>query len=76
MLPFPLLMKLRFQLSLEFNKTCLVVRGGKAENISLNEIPVPNQNTIKKSLLNTPKQIQISTGKTPETKYATNNNCK
>jgi hypothetical protein len=56
----------QIQLSLEFNKTCLVVRGGKAENISLNEIPVPNQNTIKKSLLNTPKQIQIFTGKTPE----------
>jgi len=56
----------QIQLSLEFNKTCLVVRGGKAENISLNEIPVPNQNTIKKSLFNTPKQIQISTGKIPE----------
>jgi hypothetical protein len=56
----------QIQLSLEFNKTCLVVRGGKVENISLNEIPVPNQNTIKKSLFNTPKQIQISTGKIPE----------
>jgi hypothetical protein len=56
----------QIQLSLEFNKTCLVVKGGKAENISLHEIPVPNQHTIKKSFLSTPKQVQISTSKIPE----------
>jgi hypothetical protein len=56
----------QIQLSLEFNKTCLIVKGGKAENISLHEIPVPNQHTIKKSLSNIPKQVQISTSKTPE----------
>ena len=51
----------QIQLSLEFNKTCLIVKGGKAENIPIYEIPVPNQHTIKKSLLNTPKHAQIST---------------
>ena len=56
----------QIQLSLEFNKTCLIVKGGKAENIPPHEIPVPNQYTIKKSLLNTPKQAQISPSKTPE----------
>jgi hypothetical protein len=49
------------QLSLEFNKTCLIVKGGKAENTPLHEIPPPNQHTIKKSPLNVPKQAQIAT---------------
>jgi hypothetical protein len=53
----------QIQLSLEFNKTCLIVRGGKAENIPLHEIPAPIQHTIKKSPLNTPKQAQIATSK-------------
>jgi hypothetical protein len=53
----------QIQLSLEFNKTCLIVKGGKAENTPLYEIPAPNQHTIKKSLLNTPKQAQIATSK-------------
>lgn len=56
----------QIQLALEFNKTCLIIKGGKAENISLHEIPVPNQHTIKKSLLTPPKQGQILTSKTPE----------
>jgi hypothetical protein len=56
----------QIQLSLEFNKTCLIVKGGKAENIPLYEIPVPTLNTMKKSILNTPKQAQIPTSKNPE----------
>ena len=51
------------QLSLEFNKTCLIVKGGKAENTHLHEIPAPNQHTMKESPLNTPKQAQIATSK-------------
>jgi hypothetical protein len=49
------------QLSLEFNKTCLIVKVGKAENTPLHEIPPPHQHTIKKSPLNVPKQAQIAT---------------
>jgi hypothetical protein len=51
----------QIQLSLEFNKTCLIVKGGKAENTPIHEIPAPNQHTIKKSLSNAPKQAQIAT---------------
>ncbi len=53
----------QIQLSLEFNKTCLIVKGGKAEFTPLHEIPAPNQHTIKKSPLNTPKQAEIATSK-------------
>jgi len=53
----------QIQLSLEFNKTCLIVKGGKAENTPLHEIPAPNQHTIKESSLHVPKQAQIATGK-------------
>ena len=53
----------QIQLSLEFNKICLIVKGGKAEYTPHHEIPAPNQHTIKKSPLNTPKQAQIETGK-------------
>ena len=35
----------QIQLSLEFNKTCLIIKGGKAENSPLHAIPVPNQHT-------------------------------
>ena len=56
----------QIQLSLEFNKNCLIVKGGKAENTPFHEIPAPNQHTIKKSLLNTPKQAPISTSKSSE----------
>ena len=56
----------QIQLSLEFNKTCLIAKSGKTENISLHEIPVPSQNAIKKPLLNTPLQVPVSAGKTPE----------
>ena len=35
MLPFPPLIGSEFELSLEFNKTCLIMKGGKAENIPL-----------------------------------------
>jgi hypothetical protein len=56
----------QIQLALEFNKTCLIGKGGRAENISLNEIPVHNQHTIKKSPPNPPVRAQISTSKTPE----------
>ena len=51
--------EVQIQLSLEFNKTCLIVKGGKAENTPLPEIPPPNQHTIKISPLNTPKQAQV-----------------
>ena len=53
----------QIQLSLEFNKTCLIVKGGKAEFTPLHEISAPNQHTIKKSPLNTPKQAEIATSK-------------
>ncbi len=53
----------QIQLSLEFNKTCLIVKKGKAENTPFQEIPAPHQYTIKKSPLNTPKQAQIATSK-------------
>jgi hypothetical protein len=53
----------QIQLSLEFNKTCLIVKGGKAENTPHHEIPAPNQHAIKASPLNTPKQAQMATGK-------------
>jgi hypothetical protein len=53
----------QIQLSLEFNKTCLIVKGGKAENTPLHEIPVPNQYAIKESTLNTPKQAQMAMSK-------------
>jgi hypothetical protein len=56
----------QIQLSLEFNKTCLIAKSGKTENISLHEIPVPSQNAIKKPLLNIPLQVPVSAGKTPE----------
>ena len=56
----------QIQLSLEFNKTCLIAKSGKTENISLHEIPVPSQNAIKKPLLNTPLQVPVSARKTPE----------
>ncbi len=56
----------QIQLSLEFNKTCLIVKSGKTENISLHEIPKPGQNAIKTPLLNTPPQVPVSAGKTPE----------
>jgi len=56
----------QIQLALEFNKTCLTGKGGKAENSSLHEIPVPNQDTIKKSPPAPPVQAQISTSKTPQ----------
>jgi hypothetical protein len=51
----------QIKLSLEFNKTCLIVKGGKAENTPLLEIPASNRYTIKKSPLNAPKQAQIAT---------------
>jgi hypothetical protein len=51
----------QIKLSLEFNKTCLIVKGGKAENTPLLEIPAPNRHTIKKSPLNALKQAQIAT---------------
>ncbi len=50
----------QIQLSLEFNKTCLIVKGGKAENIPLHDIPIPNQHMLKKSSLNTPAPAQTS----------------
>jgi hypothetical protein len=53
----------QIQLSLEFNKTCLIVKGGKTENTPLHEIPAPSQHTIRKSPLNIPKQAQIATSK-------------
>ncbi|MDD1698187.1 MAG: hypothetical protein LUQ36_07470 [Methanoregula sp.] len=56
----------QIQLALEFNKTCLTGKGGKAENISLHEIPVYNHQSIKKSPPTPPVQVQISTSKTPE----------
>jgi hypothetical protein len=51
----------QIQLSLEFNKTCLIVKGGRVENTPHPEIPAPNQHSIKKSPLNVPKQAQIAT---------------
>jgi len=56
----------QIKLSLEFNKTCLIAKSEKTENISLHEIPVPSQNTIKRPPLNTPLQVSVSAGKTPE----------
>jgi hypothetical protein len=53
----------QIQLSLEFNGTCLIVKGAKADPAIRPEIPAPNQHTIKKPLLNTPKQAQIDPGK-------------
>jgi hypothetical protein len=53
-------------LSLEFNKTCLIIKGGKAENIPFHAIPVPNQHTVIKPFMNTPKQAQVSSSKLPE----------
>ena len=53
----------QIQLSLEFNKTCLIVKGGKADTIPLHEIQSPSQETIIKSLLNTPKQAQMAMSK-------------
>ena len=54
----------QIQLSLEFNKTCLIVKGGKTENTPVHEIPAPSQYAIKESTLNTPKQAQMVTSKT------------
>jgi hypothetical protein len=51
----------QIQLSLEFNKTCLIVKGGRAENTPHPEIPAPNQHSIKKSPLNVPKQALMAT---------------
>jgi hypothetical protein len=56
----------QIQLSLEFNKTCLIAKSGKTENITLHEIPLPAQNALKKPLLNTPPQVPVSLSKTPE----------
>jgi hypothetical protein len=53
----------QIQLSLEFNKTCLIVKGGKTDLSPLHEIPAPNQHTIKKSPVNTPKQAETATNK-------------
>jgi hypothetical protein len=57
----------QIQLSLEFNETCLIGKGVKTDPAIRPEIPAPNQPTIKKSLLDTPKQAQIVTGKNHQT---------
>jgi hypothetical protein len=49
----------QMQLSLEFNKTCLIVKEGKAENTPIHEIMAPKPGMIKKSLPNTPKPANI-----------------
>ena len=56
----------QIQLSLEFNKTCLIIKGGKAENSPLHAIPLTDQHTGIKPFMNTPKQAQISASKPPE----------
>jgi hypothetical protein len=55
----------QIQLSLEFNKPCLIVKGGKAENISLHDFPIPNQHMLKKTPLNTPTPVQTTMGQLP-----------
>jgi len=53
----------QIQLSLEFNETCLIVKGLKADPATRLEIPAPNQHPIKNPLMNTPKQAQTVTSK-------------
>jgi hypothetical protein len=57
----------QIQLSLEFNETCLIEKGAKADPASRPEIPAPNQHMVKKPLLNTPKQPQTVIGKNHHT---------
>ncbi len=48
----------QIQLSLEFNKNCLVVRGGKAEKPVIRDIQAPHPQTASPSPLNPPKQAR------------------
>jgi hypothetical protein len=57
----------QIQLSLEFNETCLIEKGVKADPASRAEIPAPHQHTMNKPLLNTPKQAQTVIGKNHQT---------
>jgi hypothetical protein len=53
----------QIQLSLEFNKTCLIVKGGKAEKPALHAIQAPHPPTISPPILNSPEQAQPVPGK-------------
>jgi len=57
----------QIQLSLEFNKACLIVKGAKADPAIHPKTPAPNQHTIKKPLMDTPKQAHIGTSKNHQT---------
>jgi hypothetical protein len=60
-----ILNEMQIQLSFEFNKTCLITKGGKTDNAPPNEIVTPVQHMIKKSPMNSPDHTPIATKNIP-----------
>ena len=62
--------EVQIQLSLEFNKKCLITQGGKTETTPHDEISAHSQHTIKKSFMNVPEQVPVKTIPLPQKQAA------
>ena len=53
--------EMQIQLSFEFNKTCMITKGVKKDSTPPDEIMTPGQHMIKKSPVNSPEEVPITT---------------